>query len=41
VAINKLRTNRALTALDLAELERMLVENGIGAVDEINRARRI
>ncbi|MGE3343954.1 MAG: DEAD/DEAH box helicase family protein [Vicinamibacterales bacterium] len=40
VAIHKLRTNRALTASDLAELERMLAESGIGAAEDINRARR-
>jgi type I restriction enzyme R subunit len=39
VAIHKLRTNRALTAADLAELERVLVESGIGAADEIGRAK--
>jgi hypothetical protein len=30
VAIHKLRMNKALTAADLAELERMLVESGVG-----------
>jgi type I restriction enzyme R subunit len=38
VAILKLRTNKALTPGDLAELERMLVENGVGAADQIRRA---
>ena len=31
VAIHKLRMNRPLTAADLAELERMLAESGVGA----------
>jgi type I restriction enzyme R subunit len=39
VAIHKLRMNRALTAADLAELERMLGEAGIGGPDEIGRAK--
>ncbi len=39
VAIHKLRMNKALTAADLAELERMLAESGIGAVEDINRAK--
>src|SRR5690606_3394505 len=30
LAIEKLRTNRPLTTSDLAELERMLVESGLG-----------
>ena len=38
VAIGKLRTNRPLTVTDLAELERMLVESGLGAPDELRRA---
>jgi type I restriction enzyme R subunit len=38
VAINKLRMNKALTAGDLAELQRMLTENGVGADQEIQRA---
>ncbi len=38
VAISKLRMNRALTASDLTELQRMLLENGIGAADDIQRA---
>ena len=37
VAIHKLRMNRALTAADLAELERMLGESG--SPDDINRAK--
>lgn len=39
VAIHKLRMNRALTAADLTELERMLAESGIGAAEEIKRAK--
>jgi len=38
IAVYKLRSNRALTATDLAELERMLIESGIGAADDIRRA---
>jgi len=39
VAIHKLRMNKALTAADLAELERMLAESGVGAADEIELAK--
>jgi type I restriction enzyme R subunit len=39
VAIHKLRMNRALTRADLAELERMLGESGIGGPADINRAK--
>jgi type I restriction enzyme R subunit len=38
VVIHKLRMNKPLTATDLAELERILVESGIGGADDINRA---
>lgn len=38
VAIEKLRKNKPLTTTDLAELERMLVESGLGGPDEIRRA---
>ena len=38
VAIGKLRKNRPLTVTDIAELERMLVESGLGAPDELRRA---
>ena len=38
VTIAKLRTNRPLTATDLAELERVLVESGLGGADELQRA---
>ncbi|MBP1685941.1 MAG: type restriction protein res subunit, partial [Deltaproteobacteria bacterium] len=39
VAIHKLRMNKALTAADLAELERMLVESGVGAAEDVSRAK--
>jgi type I restriction enzyme R subunit len=39
VAIRKLRTNKPLTAVDLAELERMLAESGVGTADDIGRAK--
>lgn len=38
VAIHKLRMNKALTGADLAELERMLGESGIGAAADLRRA---
>jgi type I restriction enzyme, R subunit len=38
VAVAKLRTNRPLTASDLAELERLLAESGAGGPDDICRA---
>ena len=38
VAIGKLRKNRPLTETDIAELERMLVESGLGGPDELRRA---
>ena len=38
IAIGKLRKNRPLTETDIAELERMLVESGLGAPDELRRA---
>ena len=38
VAIAKLRKNKPLTVTDLAELERMLVESGLGDSDELRRA---
>ncbi len=40
LAIRKLRTNQALTAADLADLERMLGESGVGGPDDIHRAKR-
>ncbi len=36
--IGKLRMNKPLTTNDIAELERMLVENGLGPSDELQRA---
>ncbi len=39
ITVHKLRMNRALTDSDLVELERMLVESGIGGAGEINRAK--
>ena len=38
MAIVKLRRNRPLTATDIDELERILVESGVGAPDELQRA---
>jgi type I restriction enzyme, R subunit len=38
VAIHKLRMNRPLTAADLSELERVLVESGVGAPGDVRRA---
>jgi type I restriction enzyme, R subunit len=40
IAIRKLRTNRPLTGSDLAELERMLGESGIGREEDIARAKK-
>ena len=39
VAIHKLRMNKALTTADLAELERMLAESGVGETQDISRAK--
>ena len=38
LTIGKLRMNKPLTAADIAELEQMLVESGLGAADEFRRA---
>jgi type I restriction enzyme R subunit len=38
VAIHKLRLNRPLTRTDLGELERMLLESGVGAASDLERA---
>jgi type I restriction enzyme R subunit len=38
MAIRKLRLNRALTAADLNELQRMLAESGLGSAEDIQRA---
>jgi type I restriction enzyme R subunit len=39
VAVHKLRMNKSLTPADLAELERMLEENGVGDAENISRAK--
>jgi len=39
LALQRLRRNEPVTAQDLDELERMFVEEGIGKVDEIERAK--
>ncbi|NVN90152.1 MAG: DEAD/DEAH box helicase family protein [Desulfuromonadales bacterium] len=39
ITIYKLRMNRALTAIDLEELERMLVQSGVGGAEDIDRAK--
>ncbi len=39
IAVHKLRMNRALTAADIADLERMLSESGVGGPEDINRAK--
>lgn len=39
ITVRKLRMNQPLTATDLAELEKMLADNGVGEVEEINRAK--
>jgi type I restriction enzyme R subunit len=38
IAIRKLRTNQPLTAADVVELERVLIESGVGAPADIARA---
>lgn len=40
LTIHKVRTNVPLTATDLAELERMLAESGVGSPEDISRAKR-
>ena len=40
VTIGKLRMNRPLTATDLAELERMLIESGLSGAEELQRAAK-
>ncbi|MBO1268315.1 DEAD/DEAH box helicase family protein [Arthrobacter sp. PO-11] len=37
-SIQRLRRNKQLTALDLAELERILLESGLGSLEDLNRA---
>ena len=39
VAIQRLHRNQPLTATDLAELERILIESGIGTSEHLHRAR--
>lgn len=39
MTVRKLRMNRPLTASDLDELERILIENGVGGSDAIARAK--
>ena len=39
VAVHKLRLNKTLNASDLAELERMLAESGVGGPQDIARAK--
>ena len=39
IAIHKLRMNETLTAVDLAELERMLAESGIGTAGDLEKAK--
>jgi len=39
IAIHKLRMNKALTTTDLIELERMLVESGVGGQEDVDRAK--
>ncbi len=38
IAVHKLRMNKALTAADLGELQRMLAESGVGGAEDIQRA---
>ncbi|MEO6028043.1 MAG: type I restriction-modification enzyme R subunit C-terminal domain-containing protein [Candidatus Binatia bacterium] len=40
LSTRKLRTNAPLTASDLADLERMLAEAGIGTAADVERAKR-
>jgi len=40
LALHKLRRNQPLTKADLAELERMLSESGVGTAQDIDRAKR-
>jgi type I restriction enzyme R subunit len=38
VAVHKVRTNRPLTAMDIEELGRILVESGVGTPEDVQRA---
>ncbi len=40
IALHKLRRNQPLTQADLAELEHMLAESGVGTAQDIDRARQ-
>jgi type I restriction enzyme R subunit len=40
VVIFKLRTNKQLTASDLSELETILAQSGVGAEEDIVRAKQ-
>jgi type I restriction enzyme R subunit len=40
IAIHKLRKNKPLTKIDLEELERILLESGVGSTDDIIRATK-
>ena len=40
VTIHKLRWNKALTATDLDELERMLIKAGVGTTEDLSRAKQ-
>ncbi|HEX9719424.1 MAG TPA: DEAD/DEAH box helicase family protein [Ramlibacter sp.] len=40
IALHKLRRNQALTPSDLAELERMLAESGVGTAQDIEQAKQ-
>ena len=39
-AVYKLRMNKTLTASDLDELERILLESGVGAAEDLSRAKK-
>ncbi len=39
LTIHKLRTNEPLTATDLAELERMLIQNSVGSAEDLAKAK--
>ena len=39
IAIHRLRMNKPLTATDLAQLEQMLVENGVADAEHIQKAK--
>ena len=41
ITVYKLRMNEPLTATDLAELERMLSESGIGKAEDVQKAKEV